>query len=123
MMPLGFRQPRTKFVCARCQGPGDLSSKYVTIKRRMGQPLLCKACRDWSHHQHVKHGTSGCVSEGMRAARKRDTMRVGECVIVATQGGRCRDWFKCPESKHWQCLSVAAARNWEGYERKEVLWR
>lgn len=119
MMPKGFKQSRTSFICQRCQGHGDLSTKYYRLNLRLGKPLLCVVCRAWLHHQTEAYGTSGCVTEGHKAAREKQTMRVNGCVLVATDRGRCRDYFDCPDEKSWECLSAAAARNWDGFRRKE----
>jgi hypothetical protein len=110
------KYPRTHFICERCGNDGDLSYKYFLARRKVGLPLHCVVCRDWQNHNRA-HGCSGSVTEGARAVRRAESVQVGGCVLVATDYGRCMDYYTCPDAK--ACLSAAAGRNWSGFTKME----
>jgi len=111
------KQPRVRFVCDNCSGPGDLSRKHFNTRKHGGLPILCLSCRTQANHAYHRRGMTGCQTEGSVAARKSHTMEVGKCILVATDYGRCMDYYTCPDAK--ACLSAAAGRNWSGFTKME----
>ena len=53
------------------------------------------------------------------ALRRRESIMVNGCVLVATDGGRCDRWFSCPYELARECLNATAARNFSGWRRED----
>jgi hypothetical protein len=109
---------RVSFACDKCGLETTMNQRYLSSRRRMGAECLCTACRNQEFKKNA-FSNSWCAKRATQAAFETTILDtpLGDCTIRATRSGRCRYLLKC--SDYYRCMTTAAKKGWEGFDRVE----